>query len=90
MIGGTGNNRGLNVGSEGQVYMCLKKDSCYSAKLIGGTIFEVSWKIQEVELGTGNNVRTVAQGLGAGLKACEFSLGDADSCITTCDGMCYE
>ena len=70
------------------LYLCLKQDVCYTAMVSGGTFLEEArWEITRVELGTGENVELVAEGVGEGTGVCGFSLDG--SCAKTCDGTYY-
>lgn len=67
------------------VYVCLKMDVCYTATVSGGTFLEeTSWEVTRVEMGTGDNIGLVANGVGEGAGICNFSLDG--SCTKTCDG----
>ncbi|KAL7540992.1 hypothetical protein ACHAXR_010546 [Thalassiosira sp. AJA248-18] len=71
------------------VYLCLKQNLCYTANVSGGTFLEeTSWKITRVEMGTGDDIGLVAEGVGEGSGICDFSLDG--SCEKTCDGTAQE
>eukprot|EP00584_Thalassiosira_punctigera_P010890 CAMPEP_0172545930 /NCGR_PEP_ID=MMETSP1067-20121228/15767_1 /TAXON_ID=265564 ORGANISM="Thalassiosira punctigera, Strain Tpunct2005C2" /NCGR_SAMPLE_ID=MMETSP1067 /ASSEMBLY_ACC=CAM_ASM_000444 /LENGTH=984 /DNA_ID=CAMNT_0013332767 /DNA_START=290 /DNA_END=3244 /DNA_ORIENTATION=+ len=73
-------------GRDDYAYLCLsREDACYTAEVSGGTFLEeVRWEITRVEMGTGENIGLVAEGVGGGSGTCDFSLDD--SCVMTCDG----
>jgi len=69
------------------VYLCLSKedDVCYNAQVSGGKSLEgARWEITRVEMGSGENIGLVAEGVGEGTGSCDFGLDD--SCVVTCDG----
>jgi len=85
---GTGSifHGGLIDGYEEDFYLCLKPESCYSAKIHGeGYLDEISWVLKRVDFLTGDSTYTMAVGVGEGGK-CDFGLG----CKTTCLGSVQE